>query len=501
MSSPDIPSFSQFIKIDRRKSDPVYLQIVYQFIQAVQSRLLEVGNKIPGSRRLSKDLNVHRKTIIAALEELQSQGWVTIVPSVGTFVENPDLNSKNNQNSVATKQLNEDASFVFRKSFLLDSPAQKDRYPYIITDGIPDYRIIKTKELARFYSAALKRKNLLTKPSSYLSETNPFFKEQLSYYLNLTRGLHISKDNLVIANSRQILLYILTQLLVQPGHRILVGEYSDYYSNMVFQQAGAKVTTIPMDDEGIQVTYIRDHFHPRSIQFLYICSQHQYPTTSSLSENRRQELIALAKEYDFILVEDDPDFELTYEKAAIIPLIKRSQSNNVIYLGSFGKFLPPGFQADFMIGPKDFMEEAHKHLNIFGNMDQIKEQALGEMINEGDIHRYRRKAVQTYLGRRNLFASLIKQYFPTQLDFTIPKGGLGFWLEVKQPISLSKWTEKCHELGLFIPRTCLYQNQHLTALRLGFGHMKEQEIKEAVKILSEAYDNVIKQSHFFMNPF
>src|SRR5690554_1223193 len=86
MSSPDIPAFSQFIKIDRRKSDPIYLQIVYQFIQAVQGRLLEEGSKIPGSRKLSKDLNVHRKTIIAALDELQSQGWVTMVPSVGTFV-------------------------------------------------------------------------------------------------------------------------------------------------------------------------------------------------------------------------------------------------------------------------------------------------------------------------------------------------------------------------------------------------------------------------------
>lgn len=492
MSSPDIPSFSQFIKIDRRKSDPIYLQIVYQFIQAVQGRLLEVGNKIPGSRRLSKDLNVHRKTIIAALDELQTQGWVTTVPSVGTFVENPDLNAKGNQNSVATQQLNEKASFVYRKSFLLDSPEQKDRYPYVFTDGSPDYRIIKPKELGRFYTAALKRKNLLAQTPTYLSETNPFFKEQLSYYLNLTRGLHISKNNLVTANSRQVLLYILTQLLVQPGHRVLVGEYSDHYANMVFQQAGAKIVTIPMDKEGIQVDFIRENFRSGSIKFLYVNPQHQNPTTFSLSEKRRQELITLANDYNFILVEDDPDYELTYEISTNIPLIKRNHSNNVLYLGCFGRFLPPGFQADFMVGPVDFMEEAHKHLNIFGNMDQIKEQALGEMINEGDIHRYRRKALQTYRARRDSFASLITEHFPTQLDFTIPKGGLAFWLEVKQRISLSKWADKCHELGLFIPRTCLYQNKKLTALRLGFGNRKEEDMKEAIKVLKHAYNNTFK---------
>lgn len=487
MSSPDIPPFSQFIKIDRRKSDPIYMQIVYQFIQAVQRRLLEEGNKIPGSRRLSKDLNVHRKTIITALEELQAQGWVTIVPSVGTFVKNPDLHTSDKQDYLTRNQLDNKASFPFRKSFLLDSPAPKDRYPYVFTDGTPDYRIIKPKELGRFYTAALKRRNLLANQPIYLSETNPFYKEQLSYYLNLTRGLHISKNNLITANSRQIILYILTQLLVEPGHRVLVGRYSDYYSNMVFQQAGAQIVTIPMDDEGIQVDFIRKNFRADSIKFLYIHSQHQYPTTINLSENRKQALLALAEDYNFILVEDDPDYELTYEKLATVPLIKRNHSNNLIYLGSFGKYLPPGFQSDFMIGPKDFIEEASKHLNIFGNMDLIKDQALGEMINEGDIHRYRRKAVQTYLARRNLFASMLTTYFPSQLDYTIPKGGLAFWLKVNQPISLSKWAEQCHDSGLFIPRTCLYQNQHLTALRLGFGHMKEDEMKEALKILKQAY--------------
>lgn len=492
MSSPDNLPFSQFIKIDRRKSDPIYLQIVYQFIQAVQRRLLEEGDKIPGSRSLSKELNVHRKTILAALEELQAQGWIKTIPSVGTYVENPDKIWRDNESSLIHQDMEDKAGFIFRRSFLLDATNQKNKFPYRFTDGTADYSIIKTKELGRFYSAALKRKSLLNNSTSELSQINPFFKDQLSYYLNLSRGLHISKDNLITANSRQVLLYILTQLLIEQGDCILVGEYSHHHSNMAFQQAGAKIATIPMDHEGIQIDFIRKHFRPGNIKFLYISPQHQYPTTTSLSEKRRLELIALAKEYDFILVEDDSDYELTYEKSLDIPLIKRSTSRNVIYLGCFGKFLPPGFQTDFMIGPKDFIEEANKHLSIFGKMDLVKEQALGEMINEGDIHRYRRKALQTYLDRRNLFAELLKENFSEQLKFDLPKGGLAFWLEVTSPISLSKWTDQCQKLGLFIPRTCLYQNQHTTALRLGFGHMKKEEMEKTVEILREAYIHVMK---------
>ena len=71
MGSPVSLTFSSFIKIDRRKEDAVYLQIVYQFINAVRTQLLEEGDLLPGSRKLAEDLQVHRKTIVVALAELQ----------------------------------------------------------------------------------------------------------------------------------------------------------------------------------------------------------------------------------------------------------------------------------------------------------------------------------------------------------------------------------------------------------------------------------------------
>lgn len=487
MSSPDNLPFSQFIKIDRSKADPIYLQIVYQFIQAVQRRLLEVGDKIPGSRTLSKDLKLHRKTILAALEELQAQGWVSTIASVGTFVENPDDKIKEQQANFAQDGLGDSSNFLFQKSFLLDTAEHKKRATYQFTEGTPDYRLIQTNELGRFYSSALQRKQVLNKIHDYLSDGNPLFKEQLSYYLNLTRSLHISKAHLLTANSRQVLLYILTQLLVRSGDSVLVSDYSYYYSNMVFQQAGAKISTTPTDKEGIQVEYIRNNFQPGSIKFLYISPQHPYPTTVCLSENRRKELIELAEAYQFLIIEDDNDYEMTYEKSSISPLVRESRAQNVIYLGKFGSFLTPGFQMNFMLGPKDFIEEAQKHLHIFEKSDIVREQALGEMIYEGDIHRYRRKALSIYKTRRDLFAKLLKEHFPTQIQFHVPKGGLAFWIEIKDPISLSKWAKKSSTLGLYIPRTCLYQNKQVTALRLGFGHLNEKEMKEAVEILKQAY--------------
>ncbi len=487
MNSPDYIPFSQFIKIDRRKSDAVYLQIVYQFIQAVQRGLLSDGNKIPGSRNLSKELGVHRKTIISALEELQTQGWVSIKPAVGTFVRNPDFDTKNEDKPSAHNTAIQNAAFQFRKNIVLDAPNQKFLCPYHFTTGKPDYRIIKTSELSRFYSSALKRKNIIKKIPQYLASGNPFFQNQLSYYINLTRGFHISNNHLITSPNRQTLLYILSQLLIKTGDTVLVAAYSYHFSNMVFQQAGARVATIPIDQEGISIDYMKKNFAKEEIKLVYIQPQHQYPTTVCLSSKRRKELLELAETQHFILIEDDPNDEFTFEKDFQVPLLKMKHSGSVIYLGNFGRFLAPGFQTNFMIGPQDYIKEAKKYLQLFGRMDIVKEQALGEMIYEGDIHRYRRKALTTYLYRRNLFANLLKESFQKKFNFQIPKGGLAFWIQLQAPVSLHLLSENCKRQGLFIPNTCLYQDKQTTALRLGFGNFNKKEMEEALHILSESY--------------
>lgn len=483
MSSPVEIAFAQIIKIDRRKSDAVYLQIVYQFINAVQRQVLEAGQQIPGSRVLSHELGVHRKTVVAALEELQAQGWIATKANVGTFVRNANMNTNKAGMGLPFP---ESAGFGFGKSFILDAPDQHNECPYRFTAGEPDYRIIKTDELARFYSVALKRKNLIKKLSGFTVQGNPFFKNQLSYYINQTKGFHIAPENLLIAQSKEVILYILTQLLIRPQDVVLVGELSYHFSNMVFRQAGAALKTIPMDEYGINVDFISTHFQKGDIRAVYVHPQHQYPTTTNLPESRKRALIELANEYGFVIIEDDTDAELSYEKAAGHSLVKMNTLGNVIYLGTFGQFLTPGFQVNFMIAPKDLIEEAYKYLNIFGHTDIVKEQALGEMIYEGDIHRYRRKALKIYHSRRDNFAQLLRTYLPDQVEVSVPAGGLAFWLPFHQPFSLSRLARICQELGLFLPRICLYQNQKITALRLGFGHLNEEEMPKAVEILAAA---------------
>ncbi|WP_072878264.1 aminotransferase-like domain-containing protein [Salegentibacter echinorum] len=475
--------FPSFIHIDRRKKEPVYMQIVYQFINAVRSRVLESGDQLPGSRIIAKELKLHRKTIVAALAELQEQGWINTRPNIGVFIANPEVSAVRNE---VFQQPPQKATYNFRKEFILDSPSEENISSYSFTDGTADYRIVKPEELVRFYASVLKRKK---QTGVLLNSTKDkvFFKDQLSYYLNITRGFHLSRKFLLPIAGMEQALSILARLLINSGDIVLVEELSYFLPNMVLGQAGARIKTIPVDENGMNIDFIEENFKAGEIRLVYLNPTCQYPTGVQLSETRKTQLLDLAERYNFIVIEDDTDFEFSLTKNKQESLFRKNGGNRVIYLGSFARFLLPGFQMNFIIAPEDLLHEAAKYLNIYGKPDVMMEKALGEIIHQGDIHRYQRKSKKVIAERKELFAGLLKTYFKDKIEFDVPKAGLAFWIEFKEFFPLTRLQEKAKEKDVFIPGICLYQNRRLTALRLGFAHFNQAEMEEVVELLAGAY--------------
>ncbi len=89
-------SLSAVIEIDKECSTPVYLQIANKMIVQIKKGILKPGSKLPGTRELAKTLEVHRQTIVAALDELDAQGWIEIVPYSGTYIKEsmPEVRGK-----------------------------------------------------------------------------------------------------------------------------------------------------------------------------------------------------------------------------------------------------------------------------------------------------------------------------------------------------------------------------------------------------------------------
>lgn len=400
MSSPVLDLFSSFVHIDRTSAQPIYLQVSQQMINAVQRGYLLVGTKLPGTRALSEVLQVHRKTVIAIYDELEAQGWVEVRPNKGTFVIHQAHQVKIDkpyQQLVSLAKYPESTGFTFKQSTILDNPFEFSKSQLGFNDGQPDIRLTQMQHLSRWYSASMKRKHNLKRLTAYNMEGSAYFREQLSNYLNYSRGLHISKNNLLITRSVEMSLYLISQILLSRGEQVLVGDLSMFSANMVFQQTGAKVRTVPLDENGIDVDYIRTHFRPGEVRMVYVTPHHHYPTTVTLSAQRRIALLQLAREYGFVIVEDDYDYDFQYEQTAVMPLASGDIDGMVVYVGAFGKALAPAFQTGFVVAPDNLIAEMRKHLAIIDRQgDLIMEQALGEMIEEGEVHRHLKKSLKVY---------------------------------------------------------------------------------------------------------
>ncbi|MBK1896595.1 aminotransferase-like domain-containing protein [Chryseobacterium paridis] len=489
MDSPVEIPYQSFVKINRASDASIYMQIANQLINAIQRGFLPFGTKLPGTRALSQTLEVHRNTIVAVYDELFAQGWVESIPNKGTFIIGKNQDEPLKFKNFETNDLDhypKTTGFSFKMSNILDNPFEHSACEYLFNDGVPDIRLTQIDQHSKIYSAILKRKGHHKMLGHYNQDGSEFFKKNLSRYLNLSRGLPISKNNLLITRSTEMSIYIVSEVLLSQGDTVLVGALSYFSVNMIFQKAGVNIVSMPIDEEGIIVENVKEACKKQKIRMLYLTPHHHYPTTVTLSAQRRLELLNLANEFGFIILEDDYDYDFHYDKSPILPLASADTNGMVVYIGSFGKSLAPGFRTGFIVAPENLMTELRKYLGIIDRQgDILMEQVLGEMIAEGEIHRYLKKSVKIYQERRDQFAFLLEEYLGDYIRFQKPSGGLAIWSEWNIPINLMQLSRNCAQNNLFIPKTLLYQTKDLTAMRLGFGNFSFEEMEQSIKILFE----------------
>lgn len=498
MDSPVNDLLKQLIHFEKKSSTAVFIQISHQIIDAIQRGYLTKGTSLPGSRTLSQLLNIHRNTVVAVYDELASQGWVEIIPNKGTFILVPEQKTAtikaisyplNKENEYAKK-----TGFDFKPSFHLASVSETIQTKYTLNDGQPDLRLHPVHQFSKWYSASMKRKTVVSKWNESAKTKHSVYENQLCNYLNATRGFHIKPENLVSTRSTEMSLYIVSQLLLQPNDVVIVGNLSNYAANMIFQQVGAIIQTIPIDENGLDIEYIQKHYKKKSIRCVYVCSNRHYPTTHTLIAERRLELLKLAKEYEFAIIEDDFDYDFQFEGSAMLPMASSDANGNVIYLGKLGQSLFPSFQTGFVVAPSDLIVEAKNYLKMLDRQgDVVQEQMLSELIYEGEIHRLIKKNTIHYKQRRDFLCEMLSSNFKKGIQWTIPSGGLAIWLQFEPKISLVKLAQVAEKNDLLLPKTILYQNKSTCAIRFGFGHLNDEELKIVIKKLKLAYDLVLKK--------
>ncbi|WP_257667975.1 aminotransferase-like domain-containing protein [Parapedobacter tibetensis] len=490
MDSPVLVPYRSFVQVDRQSATPVYLQVAHQLINAIQRGYLMEGHKLPGTRQMGRLLGLHRNTVVASYAELDAQGWIATYPSRGTFIKNGKVDKPQKikgYDGDALVSYPKSTGFGFKKWTVLDNPFDDSAATYSFDDGLPDARLSHVDYLSRLFHTNMKRKSNRAKLGHGNLTGNEYYKENLANFLNLTRGLHVSKKNILVTRSLELSIYIVVETLITPGDRVVVGELSYFATNMILQKAGAQILTVPMDEGGLDVAAIRELCEQHPFRMLYIAPHHHYPTTVTLNTQRRMELLELSARYGFIILEDDYDYDFHYDGSPLLPMASADTEGMVVYVGTFGKSLAAGFRSGFIVAPETLISEMGKLLDIMDRHgDILTELALGELIADGEIHRYLKKATNEYRSRRDHLAQLLRVQLDGYVDFSLPSGGLAIWTKWPRDLNLMQLQKACSQQGLYLPRFLLYQSKEHCAIRFGFGSFTAEELTEAIGIIVHA---------------
>lgn len=492
MSSPIIFPYKTLLSIDKTLKIPVYQQITNQLVSMIRNGTLKSGQKILSSRALSEILSVHRKTVIVALDELLAQGWLETKQGSGTFVARnlPEmkLQKLKENNSFLPKNI-EKAGFSFEKQPFLQREVIKASDMLHLDDGFPDPRLAPLLDLARAYRSNLINGNSYVKLGYGDTKGSLWLRQELAKYLNESRGLKITSDNILIVRGTMMAMYLITTAFVKKGDNVVLGEKTWSSAKINFQYAGANIIMIPTDENGIMVDVLEEICQKQTIRLIYITSHHDYPTTVTLKADRRIKLLNLAKKYRFIVFEDDYDYEFHYQSKPLLPLASADEAGVVLYSGSFTKSISPAFRVGYLVAPEEIVE----HLSYFRRIidrqgDIMLENAIAELLQEGIIQKHLRKSLREYRERRDVFCELLAQNLTDEVNFQIPEGGMSVWTKFNEQIDLVKTAEVAQKNGLYFSNGLQHNlpDKNVNSTRLGFASSTVDELEKCVTILKKS---------------
>ena len=314
-------------------------------------------------------------------------------------------------------------------------------------------------------------------------------RNELARFLNHTRGLNVSPANIMITKGAQMAIFLVSQILLKKGDEVIVGEPGYLGATEVFRNAGAALNFVPIDADGMDISAVEKICKKKKVRMVFVIPHHHTPTTVTLCAERRQQLLELARKYQFAVLEDDYDFDFHYAASPILPLSSADYAGNVVYVGSFCKTVAPAIRIGFLVAPVNLVEQAkwlRKMVDRQG--EQLMEEAMANLLRNGDIDRHLKKANKIYHERRDLLCALLRRELGDFVEFDVPAGGFAVYARFGN-LDLRGLALQAGKLGLGISDGSDYwhnKGNRVNAVRLGFASLNEKEMEEAVGLLRKA---------------
>lgn len=352
---------------------------------------------------------------------------------------------------------------IFKKVDLSAIYSFAGGYPDAATFPLEDIRRISAQVLEKYGAKALQYG---------ATQGVPELREVIA------RRYGVPVENVQITTSSQQGIDVCTRVFVDPGDVVLTTAPTYLGALQSFKSYRAEVRTLSAGD-ALPLD--------RRVKFCYVIPDFQNPSGETMTLGERQKLVALAREQDFLIVEDSPYRELRYSGEPV-PTIYSLAPERTLHLGSFSKIFAPGFRLGWMLGPVELLDQIYVCKQSLDLCPPILDQYMAaEFMGSGALDANLQKSIALYRTKRDKMLSLLEQYMPQGVSWTHPEGGLFLFLTLPEGFDTVALYDRALSAGVaYVAGSFFYPDgSHRNTMRLNFSFLDASRMEAGIKLLAE----------------
>ena len=462
-------------------------QIQQIVASAILAGRLHPGEKLPSSRKLATHLGISRITVTLAYNELVSDDYITSANRSGFYVSEtaPSAPLQPIRGAMVADKV--DWSQAVQRDFTggkhVHKPENWRSYPYPFIYGQPDATLFNQASWRLCALQALGKKEFDSLTSDYAERDDPELISFIARNSLPRRGILAKPEQILVTVGAQNALWMVAQILLNQN-RAAAYEDPGYYSlREILRYTGCEQYPVKIDGDGLPPDRL-----PENFDVLFTTPSHQCPTTTTMPMARRHELLRLARDKDFLIVEDDYEFEMSFLKSPSPALKSLDEDGRVIYTGSFSKSLFPGLRLGYLVASEPFIRQARALRSAVlrhppGHIQRTTAYFLGLGHYDAMIKRMR----SVFQERRTVMDEALKGTSMV-IAGSASFGASSFWVEAPADIDTELLAEKLKAQGVLIEAGAPFF-EHTDApknfFRLAYSSISSEKIPEGIRRIEQ----------------
>ncbi len=477
---------SRLIYIDKDQEDSLQSQIRQKIVEGILVGSFAQGSKLPSSRKLSKQLEVSRNTVVIVYQSLIDEGYIESRERSGLYVTTHFAQGRVAFNPKPITNVVEKTSSNFHRfkgaistTNAASCPSNWRSYAYSFIDGKFDSSLYPVKEWREANSKANATNEIYQWSELQGREDDPILLDEIRTKILPRRGIQASREEILITAGTQQALSLLTQLFVNNEVNVAVEDPGYPEMRDLLKSRGANLIYQPIDDQGIVVNNQLDE-----CDIVYTTPSHQTPTSITMSMARRDQLLQKAVESDFLIIEDDFEFESNFLGQPHPALKSLDKNKCVVYTSCLSKVLASGVQIAFIVADNDVIAELKKLRKlVMRNPPFNNQRAVAYFLSLGYYDSYMMHLHKVFFERWLTLREALNIYLPDCINTGPIQGGTAYWITGPEQLDGEYLREQAADLGILIEPVKRYFATHEhpeNCFRLGITSIPNEKIREGI---------------------